>query len=56
MRNGQAYQQKTEKFSVSEEKKFGKIDSWSKEQLFFPFLEKDDEYKNPFWGYSTFSF
>ena len=27
MRNGQAYQQKTEKFSVSEEKKFGKIDS-----------------------------
>ena len=25
--NGQAYQQKTEKFSVSEEKKFGKIDS-----------------------------
>ena len=28
MRNGQAYQQKTEKFSVYEEKKFGKIDSW----------------------------
>ena len=27
MKNGQAYQQKTEKFSVSEEKKFGKIDS-----------------------------
>ena len=27
MRNGQAYQQKTEKFSVSKEKKFGKIDS-----------------------------
>ena len=26
-RNGQAYQQKTETFSVSEEKKFGKIDS-----------------------------
>ena len=29
MRNGQAYQWKTEKFSVSEEKKFGKIDSWN---------------------------
>ena len=27
IRNGQAYQQKTEKLSVSEEKKFGKIDS-----------------------------
>ena len=27
MRNGQAYQQKMEKFSVSEEKKFGRIDS-----------------------------
>ena len=27
MRNGQAYQQKMEKFSVSKEKKFGKIDS-----------------------------
>jgi len=25
----QAYQQKTEKFFVSEEKKFGRIDSWS---------------------------
>ena len=31
MRNGQAYQQITEKFSVSEQKKFGKIDSWTKE-------------------------
>ena len=30
MRNGQAYQRKTEKFSISEEKKFGKIDSWIK--------------------------
>ena len=29
MRNGQAYQRKTEKFFVSEEKKFGKIDSRS---------------------------
>ena len=29
MRNGQANQRKTEKFSVSEEKKFGKIDSWN---------------------------
>ena len=29
MRNGQAYQQKTEKLSISEEKKFGKIDSWT---------------------------
>ena len=29
MRNGQAYQQKTEKFSDSEEKKFGRIDSRS---------------------------
>ena len=28
MRNGQAYQQITEKFSISEEKKFGKIDFW----------------------------
>ena len=28
MRNGQAYQRETEKFFVSEEKKFGKIDSW----------------------------
>ena len=28
MRNGQAYQQKKEKFFVSEEKKFGEIDSW----------------------------
>jgi len=27
MRNGQAYQRKKEKFSVSEEKKFGKINS-----------------------------
>ena len=27
MRNGQAYQQKTEKFFVYEEKKFGRIDS-----------------------------
>ena len=27
MRNGQAYQQKKEKFSVSEENKSGKIDS-----------------------------
>ena len=27
MRNGQAYQRKTEKFSISKEKKFGKIDS-----------------------------
>ena len=27
MKNGQAYQQKMEKLSVSEEKKFGKIDS-----------------------------
>ncbi len=26
----QAYQQKTEKFFVSEEKKFGRIDSWLK--------------------------
>ena len=31
MRNGQAYQRKTEKFSVSEEKKFGKIDSWCRD-------------------------
>ena len=29
MRNGQAYQQKMEKFSGSEEIKFGKIDFWS---------------------------
>ena len=29
MRNGQAYQRKTEKFFVSKEKKFGKIDSWT---------------------------
>ena len=28
MRNGQAYQQKTEKIFVYEEKKFGRIDSW----------------------------
>ena len=27
MRNGQAYQRKTEKFFVYEEKKFGRIDS-----------------------------
>ena len=27
MGNGQAYQRKTEKFFISEEKKFGKIDS-----------------------------
>ena len=27
MRNGQAYQQKREKFFVFEEKKFGRIDS-----------------------------
>ena len=27
MKNGQAYQQKTEKIFVSEEKKFGRIDS-----------------------------
>ena len=32
MRNGQAYQQKAEKISVSEEKKFGKIDSTLKIQ------------------------
>ena len=29
MRNGQAYQQKTEKFFFYEEKKFGRIDSYS---------------------------
>ena len=28
MRIGQAYQQKTEKIFVYEEKKFGRIDSW----------------------------
>ena len=39
MRNGQAYQQKTEKFSVSEEKKFGKIDSRKQVyRRFFPYL------------------
>ena len=28
--NDQAYQQKTEKINVSEEKKFGRIDSWGR--------------------------
>ena len=39
MRNGQAYQRKTEKFFVYEEKKFGKIDS-RKLFLFFSVLLK----------------
>ena len=33
MRNGQAYQWKMEKFFVSEEKKFGKIDSCTQMRL-----------------------
>jgi hypothetical protein len=33
----QAYQQKTEKFFVSEEKKFGRIDSWMN-KVFLPVL------------------
>ena len=37
MRNGQAYQQKTEKFFVYEEKKFGRIDS--RNQLDFGYSE-----------------
>ena len=39
MRNGQACQQKTEKFSISEEKKFGKIDSWFCWDIFAKLLE-----------------
>ena len=43
MRNGQAYQQKTEKFSVSEEKKFGKIDS-RMETTAFKVIKHNDKY------------
>ena len=49
MRNGQAYQRKTEKFFVSEEKKFGKIDSWN---YFWmrQFVVCDETIKSGIWG------
>ena len=40
MRNSQVYQQKTEKFSISEEKKYGKIDSrFTTGNVFFVILK-----------------
>ena len=51
MRNGQAYQQKMEKFSVSEEKKFGKIDSWRHNPLeeILLSLKKAKQVTIPWW-------
>ena len=40
MRNGQAYQQKMKKFFVSDEKKFGRIDSWL---TFLPVIKNNNE-------------